>query len=97
MSSLLSLFHCMTLIYFSYLAISYKVMVDHMLDMFLSSSFVHHLEACVLREHYLLIHLKGDKLLPYVFVHKLEARVLHEHDPLILLIRHKRVHICSYV
>ena len=97
MSSILSLFHCMTLIYFNYSDISYKVMVDHMLDMFLSSSFVHHLEACVLHEHYLLIHLKDDKLLPYVFVHKLEARVLHEHDPLILLIRHKRVHICSYV
>ena len=97
MSSLLSLFHCMTLIYFSYSAISYKVMVDHMLDMFLSSSLVHHLEACVLHEHYLLTHLKDDKLIPYVFVHKLEARVLHEHDPLILLIRHKRVHICSYV
>ena len=97
MSSLLSLFLCMTLIYFSYSAISYKVMVDHILDMFLSSSSVHHLEARVLHEHYLLIHLKGDKLLPYVFVHKLEARVLHEHDPLILLIRHKRVHICLYV
>ena len=87
----------MTLIYFSYLAISYKVMVDHILDIFLTSSSVHHLEARVLRKHYLLIHLKGDKLLPYVFVHKLEARVLHEHDPLILLLRHKRVHICSYV
>jgi hypothetical protein len=87
----------MTLIYFSYSAISYKVMVDHILDMFLSSSSVHHLEASVLREHYLLIHLMDDKLLPYVFVHKLEARVLHEHDPLILLIKHKRVHIYSYV
>ena len=87
----------MTLIYFSYSAISYKVMVDHILDMFLSSSSVHHLEACVLREHYLLIHLKDDKLIPYVFVHKLEACVPHEHDPLILLIRHKRVHICLYV
>ena len=87
----------MTLIYFSYSAISYKVMVDHMFDMFLSSSSVHHLEACVLREHHLLIHLKGDKLLPYVFVHKLEAHVIHEHDPLILLIRHRRVHICLYV
>ena len=86
----------MTLIYFSYSAISYKVMVDHMLDMFLSSSFVHHLEACVLHEHYLLIHLKDDLLIPFVFVHKLEARVLHEHDPLILLIRHKRAPICLY-
>ena len=87
----------MTLIYFSYSAISYKVMVDHILDVFLSSSFVHHLEPCFLREHYLLIQLKDDLLIPYVFVHKLEARVLYEHDPLILLIRHKRVHICSYV
>jgi hypothetical protein len=41
--------------------------------------------------------LKGDKLLPFVFVHKLEVRVLHEHDPLISLIRHKRVHICLYI
>jgi hypothetical protein len=65
--------------------------------MFLSSSPIHHLEAHVLHEHYLLIHLKGDKLLPYVFVHKLEAHVLHKHNPLILLIRHKRVHIFSYV
>ena len=97
MSSLLSLFLCMTLIYFSYSAISYKVMVDHILDMFLSSSSVHHLEARVLHEHYLSIQLKNDFLIPYVFVHKLEARVLHEHDTLILLIRHKRVHICSYV
>ena len=87
----------MTLIYFSYSAISYKVMVDHMLDMFLSLSSLHHLEACVLHEHYLLIHLKGDKLIIYVFVHKLKARVLHEHDPLILLTRHKRVCIRSYV
>ena len=86
----------MTLLYFSYSAISYKVMVDHILDMFLSSFSVHYLEARVLREHYLLIHLKDDKLIPYVFVHKLEARVLHKHDPLILLTRHKRVHIRSY-
>ena len=87
----------MTLIYFSYSAISYKVMVDHMFDMLLSSSSVHHLEACVLHEHYLLIHLKGDKLLPYVFVHKLEACVHHEHDPLILLNRHRKaqIHLCT--
>ena len=94
MSSLLSLFHCMTLIYFSYSAISYKVMVDRILDVFLSSSSVHHLEACVLREHYLSIQLKDDLLIPYVFVHKIEARVLHKHD---LLTRHKRVRIPSYV
>ena len=87
----------MTLIYFSYSAILYKVMVDHMLDIFFSSSFVHHLEAPILHEHYLLIQLKDDFLIPYVFVHKLEARVLHEHDPLNLLIRHKRVHIRLYV
>ena len=97
MSSLLSLFHYMTMIYFSYSAISYKVMVDHVLDMFLSSSSVHYLKACVLHEYNLLIHLKGDKLIPYVFVHKLETRVLREHDPLILLTRHKRVRIRSYI
>ena len=97
MSSLVSLFLCMTLIYFCYSAISYKVVVDHMIDMFLSSSLAHHLEARVLCEHYLLIHLKDDLLIPYVFDHKLEARVLHEHDPLILLTRHKRVRIPSYV
>jgi hypothetical protein len=45
MSSLVSLFLCMTLIYFSYSTISYKVMVVDVIDMFLSSSFVHHLEA----------------------------------------------------
>ena len=82
--SLLSLFLCMTLIYFSYSAISYKVMVDYIFDMFLSSSLVHQLEARVLREHYLLIHLKDDLCIPYAFVHKLEARVLHEHDHLIV-------------
>ena len=51
MSSLVSLFVCMTLIYFSYSAISYKVVLSYMGDMFLCSSFIHDLEACVLREH----------------------------------------------
>jgi hypothetical protein len=96
MSSLVSLFLCMTLIYFSYSAISYKVMVVHVIDMFLSSSFVYHLEARVRHEHYPSIHLKDDILIHFVFVHKLEARVLHEHNPLILLIRHKRVRTRSY-
>jgi hypothetical protein len=41
----------MTLIYFSYLAISYKVVPSYMDDIFLCSSFVHDLEACVLHEH----------------------------------------------
>jgi hypothetical protein len=71
-------------------------MVVHVIDMFLSSSFVHHLEARVHHEHYPSIQLKDDLLIPFVFVHKLEARVFHEHDPLILLIRHKRVRIRSY-
>ena len=51
MSSLVSLFLCMTLIYFSYSAISYKVVLAYMGEMFLCSSFVHDLEACVLHEH----------------------------------------------
>ena len=51
MSSLVSLFLCMTLIYFSYSAISYKVVLAYMGEMILCSSFVHDLEACVLREH----------------------------------------------
>jgi len=55
MSSLVSLFLCMTLIYFSYSDISYKVVLSYMSDMFLCSSFVHDLEACVLREHNSLI------------------------------------------
>jgi hypothetical protein len=75
MSSLVSLFLCVTLIYFSYSTISYNVMVVHVIVMFLSSSFVHHLEARVHHEHYPLIHLKDDLLIPFVFVHKLEARV----------------------
>ena len=51
MSSLVSLFYCMTLIYFSYSAISYKVVLVHMGDLLMSSVFVHKLEARVLHEH----------------------------------------------
>jgi hypothetical protein len=45
------LFLCVTLIYFSYPAISYKVVLSYVGDMFLCSSFVHDLEACVFCEH----------------------------------------------
>jgi hypothetical protein len=90
MSSLVSLFYCMTLIYFSFSVISYKVVLEYMDDLFMCSSFVHHLEAPTLDEQGLSIHLKNDLLMSSVFVHKLEARVLHEHDPLIMLNRHNR-------
>jgi hypothetical protein len=40
----------MTLIYFSYLAISYKVVLLYMGDLFMCSSLVHDLEAHVLYE-----------------------------------------------
>ena len=93
MSSLVSLFLCMTLIYFSYSAISYKVVLVYMSDLFMCSSPVHHLEAPVLDEQGLSIHLKGDFHMFLVLVHKLEARVLHEHDPLILLNRHRKAQI----
>jgi hypothetical protein len=59
-------------------------------DLFMCSSFVHHLEAPILDEQCLSIHLTNDLLMSLVFVHKIEARVLHEHDPLILLNRHNR-------
>jgi hypothetical protein len=49
-------------------------------DMFMYSSFVHHLEACVLNEHNLLIQLIDNLSMCFVFVHKLEAHVLREHD-----------------
>ena len=49
--SLVSLFLSMTLIYFSYSAISYKIMLPYMGDMFLTSLPVLDLEACVLHEH----------------------------------------------
>jgi hypothetical protein len=96
MSSLISLFYCMTLIYFSYSAISYKVVLSFMGDSFMCSSFIHHVEAPVLDEQGLSIHLTGDLLMSSLFVHKLEARVLHEHDPLILLNRHSRTRIHLY-
>jgi hypothetical protein len=51
MSSLVSSFLCMSLIYFSYLSISYKVVLAYMGDMFLCSSLVHDLEARILHEH----------------------------------------------
>ena len=97
MSSLVSLFYCMTLIYFSYSAISYKVVLEYMGDLFMCSSFVHHLEAPVLDEQGLSIHLTGDFHMFLVFVHKLEARVLREHDPLIQLNRHRktRIRLCT--
>jgi hypothetical protein len=40
-------------------------------DMFMSFSSVHHLEACVLDEHNLLIQLIGDLSMCSVFAHKL--------------------------
>jgi hypothetical protein len=55
MSSLVSLFYCMTFIYFSYSAISYKVESACISDLFMCSSFVHHLEALVLDTKGLLI------------------------------------------
>jgi hypothetical protein len=55
MSSLVSLFLSMTLIYFIYLSISYKVVLACLNDMFICSLSVHHLEARVLDEHDLLI------------------------------------------
>ena len=47
MSVLVFIFLYMTLIYYSYSAISYKVVLSYMGDMFLCSSSVHHLEARV--------------------------------------------------
>ena len=49
--SLVSLFLCMTLIYFSYSTIPYKVLGSYMNDMFMCSSPVLDLEAHVLDEH----------------------------------------------
>jgi hypothetical protein len=90
MSSLESLFLCMTLLYFNYITISYKVVLVCMGDLFMCSSLVHHLEAHVLDEQGLSIQLTSDLLMFSVFVHKLEARVVCEHDPLILLNRHRK-------
>ena len=61
-----------------------------MSDLFMCSSPVHHLEAPVLDEKGLSIHLMGDFQMFPVFVRKLEARVLREHDPLIQLNRHRK-------
>jgi hypothetical protein len=47
MSALVSLFLCMTLIYFHYSAISCKVVLSCIGDTFLCSSSIHHLEARV--------------------------------------------------
>jgi hypothetical protein len=52
-------------------------MVDHMIDMFLSSSLVHHLEACVLREHYFLIHF----VKPWVFIENLNPYTIAIYSP----------------
>jgi hypothetical protein len=90
MSSLVSLFYCMTLIYFSYSAILYKVVFVYIGDLFMCSSLVHYLQAHVLDEQGLSIQLTSDLHMFSVFVHKLEARVLHEHNPLILLNRHRK-------
>ena len=83
----------MTLMYFSYSVISYKVLLVYMSDLFMCSSPVHHLEAPVLDEQGLSIHLTGDFHMFLLFVHKLEARVLQEHDPLIQLNRHRKTQI----
>jgi hypothetical protein len=82
----------MTLLYFSYITISYKVLLVYMGDLFMCS-LVHHLEAHVLDEQGILIQLTSDLLMFLVFVHKLEARVLHKHDPFILLNRHRKAQI----
>jgi hypothetical protein len=73
MSALVSLFLCLTLLYFSYITISHKVVLEYMGDLFKCSSFVHHLEALVLDAQGLSIQLTSDLLMFSVFVHKLEA------------------------
>jgi hypothetical protein len=75
MSPLVSLFYYMTLIYFSYPAISYKFVLVYMGDLFMCSSLVHHLEAPVLDELGLSIQLTSELYMFLVFVHKLEAHV----------------------
>jgi hypothetical protein len=96
MSSLVSLSYCMTFIYFSHFTISYKVVLASMRDLFMCSSFVHHLEAPVLDEQGFSIQLTNDLLMFSSLVHNLEAHVLREHDPLILLNRHSRTRIRLY-
>jgi hypothetical protein len=83
MSPLVSLFLSLTLIYFSYLNISYELVLSCMGDLFTCSSSVLHLEAPVLDEEGLSILLTGDLFMFSSFFHELKARVLHEHDPLI--------------
>jgi hypothetical protein len=97
MSVLVFIFLCMTLIYFSYSSISYKVVLAFIGDMFLSSPFVHHLEARVHNEHTPLILLTGDIIMFSAFDHKLEAHVLREHDPSILWYRRRSSGICLHV
>jgi hypothetical protein len=75
----------MTLLYFSFITTSYKVVLVYMGDLFMCYSLVHHLEAHVLDEQGLSIQLTSNLLMFSVFVHKLEASVLRKHDPLILL------------
>jgi hypothetical protein len=67
-----------------------------MSDLFMCSSFVHHLEAPVLDEQGLSIQLTNNLLMFSLFVHKSEARVLHEHDPLTLLNIYSRTRIRLY-
>jgi hypothetical protein len=62
----------MTLIYFSYSAISYKVVLACIGDLFMCSSSVHHLEGHVLDEQDLSIQLMDDLFMFSLFVHKLE-------------------------
>jgi hypothetical protein len=50
MSSLVSLFYYMILIYINYSAVSYKVVLACMSDLFMCSSIIHHLGAPVLDE-----------------------------------------------
>jgi hypothetical protein len=97
MSPLVSLFNCMTLIYFSYSGISYNVVLVYMGDLFMCSSLIHHLEPHVLDEQGLSIQLTSDLYMFSVFVHNLEARVHHEHDPLIFFNRHRkaRIRLCT--
>jgi hypothetical protein len=67
------LFHYMTLLYFNYLAISYKVVLVCVGDMLLSSSSVRHLEARVRHEHNPLIHLIDHYTMCSLFVHKVKG------------------------
>jgi hypothetical protein len=96
MSSIVPLFLCMTLIYFTYLSISYKVVLACLNDMFMCSSSVHHVFR-VLDEYNLLTHLIGHLSTCSVFVYNLEAHVLYEHVPLILWYKRwkSRIRLCA--